>query len=71
VFGGYDLLSPLVQPQQTEASMLNVLKTLGMAIGLAFVVIAFSGVKYIGPECNPTGVLGDGLTCDSNIDLNR
>jgi hypothetical protein len=51
--------------------MVNVLKTLGMVIGLAFVVIAFSGVKYIGPECNLTGVLGDGLTCDSNVDLNR
>jgi hypothetical protein len=50
-------------------AMLNILKTIGIMIGLAFVVIAFSGVKYIGPECNPTGVLGGGVTCDSNVDF--
>jgi len=49
--------------------MLNILKTIGIMIGLAFVVIAFSGVKYIGPQCEPTGVLGGGVTCDSNVDF--
>jgi hypothetical protein len=51
--------------------MLNILKFMGMAIGLVLVAIAFSGVKSIRPSCNLTGVLGDGLTCDSNIELNR
>jgi hypothetical protein len=49
--------------------MMYVVKTIGIVIGLAFVVIAFSGVKYIGPGCNPTGVLGGGVTCDSNVDF--
>ena len=49
--------------------MMYVAKTIGIVIGLAFVVIAFSGVKYIGPQCEPTGVLGGGVTCDSNVDF--
>jgi hypothetical protein len=51
--------------------MLNILKAVGIMIGLTLVVIAFSGVKYIGPACDPTGVLGGGVTCDSNVDFMR
>ena len=47
--------------------MMKALKFIGLAIGLGFVVIAFSGVKFIGNPCNLTGVLGGPPICDSNI----
>ena len=46
--------------------MLKALKFIGLAIGLGFVVIAFSGVKPI-TTCKLTGVLGGRPICDSNI----
>jgi hypothetical protein len=47
--------------------MVKTLKFAGLAIGLAFVVIAFSGVKPIIYPCNFTGVLGGTPTCEGNI----
>jgi hypothetical protein len=47
--------------------MLKTLKFIGLAIGLVFVAIAFSGVKPIIHPCNLTGVLGGTPTCDDNI----
>jgi hypothetical protein len=47
--------------------MLKALKSIVLALGLVFVVIAFSGVKYIGHSCHLTAVLGGPPTCDSNI----
>ncbi len=47
--------------------MMKALKFIGLAIGLGFVVVAFSGVKTIGNPCNLTGVLGGPPICDSNI----
>ena len=47
--------------------MVKALKFIGLAIGLGFVVIVFSGVKSISSPCNLTGVLGGPPICDSNI----
>jgi hypothetical protein len=47
--------------------MVKVLKFIGLAIGLVFVVIAFSDVKSITNPCKLTGVLGGRPICDSNI----
>lgn len=45
--------------------MLKLLKFMGLTFGLALVVIAFSGVKYIGASCPLTSV--DGYpSCDDN-----
>ena len=51
--------------------MMNILKFMVTAIGLAFVVVVLSGGKFITPQCNLTTVLGGPPTCDSNVDLNR
>jgi hypothetical protein len=51
--------------------MLNILRLMVTAIGLAFVVVVLSGGTFIDPQCNLTTVLGGPATCDSNIDLNR
>jgi hypothetical protein len=47
--------------------MVKALKFIGLAIGLVFVAITFSGVKSIGHSCKLTGVLGGPPICDSNI----
>lgn len=47
--------------------MAKALKFFSLAIGLGFVVIAFSGVKPFNNPCNLTGVLGGPPICDSNI----
>jgi hypothetical protein len=51
--------------------MLNILRFMVTAIGLAFVAVVVSGGKFIDPQCHVTTVLGGPPTCDSNIDLNR
>ena len=47
--------------------MLKALKFMGLAVGLACVVIAFSGVKPLHHSCNLTAVLGGTPVCDTNI----
>jgi hypothetical protein len=47
--------------------MVKALKFTGLAIGLVFVAIAFSGVKAVSNPCNLTGVLGGTPICESNI----
>ena len=47
--------------------MVKTLKFMGLATGLVFVVIAFSGVKPVIYPCKLTGVLGGTPTCDGNI----
>jgi hypothetical protein len=47
--------------------VVKTLKFMGLATGLVFVVIAFSGVKPVIYPCNLTGVLGGTPTCDGNI----
>jgi hypothetical protein len=49
-----------------EAIVLKLLKFMGLTFGLVLVVIAFSGVKYIGKPCTLTSV--DGYpSCDENF----
>jgi len=48
--------------------MLKLLKFMGLAIGLVFVVVAFTGAtKLIHPPCSLTGVFGGPLACDKNF----
>jgi hypothetical protein len=46
--------------------MSKLLKLIGLAIGLTFVAIAFSGAKYVHPSCSQTTVLGF-QTCTGNV----
>jgi hypothetical protein len=46
--------------------MSKLLKFVGLAVGLTFVAIAFSGAKYVHHPCGQTTVLGF-QTCTGNV----
>jgi len=46
--------------------MSKLLKFVGLAIGLTFVALAFSGAKYVHRSCSQTSALGF-QTCTGNV----